>query len=109
MSSCRLNIVTSQRIAWQRLDKHPAMRARNTRTNDYSLLLGKVSASMDWRDNYHMICFLCGLRYARVELCFLRCPCLGYITRVCLQLWRIQEGSAVESTRRRMERVLSEL
>jgi hypothetical protein len=28
-------------------------------------------------------CFLCGLRHATImELCFLRCPCRGYITRV---------------------------
>jgi hypothetical protein len=35
---------------------------------------------MDWRDNYHVICFLCGLRYATLELCFLCCPCGAYIT-----------------------------
>jgi hypothetical protein len=34
-------IVICQRIARQRLDKHPAIRARNTRTNVYSSLLGK--------------------------------------------------------------------
>jgi hypothetical protein len=22
---------------------------------------------MDWRDSYHVICFLCGLRHARIE------------------------------------------
>jgi hypothetical protein len=32
--------VTCQRIARQRLDKHPALRSRNNRTNVYSLLLG---------------------------------------------------------------------
>jgi hypothetical protein len=34
------NIVTCQRIASQRLDKHPAIRARKNRTNVYSSLLG---------------------------------------------------------------------
>jgi hypothetical protein len=34
------NIVTCQGIARQRLDKHPAIRARNNRTNVYSSLLG---------------------------------------------------------------------
>jgi hypothetical protein len=33
-------IVTCQRIAKQRLDKHPAIRARNNSTNVYSSLLG---------------------------------------------------------------------
>jgi hypothetical protein len=33
-------IVTCQRIARQQLDKHPAIRARNNRTNVYSSLLG---------------------------------------------------------------------
>jgi hypothetical protein len=32
--------VTCQRIARQRLNKHPAIRARNNRTNVYSSLLG---------------------------------------------------------------------
>jgi hypothetical protein len=41
-----------------------------------------VSVPMTWRENYHVTCFLCGLRYAAIELCFLRCPCHGYITRV---------------------------
>jgi hypothetical protein len=57
---------------------------------------------MDWRDSDHVTCFLCGLRYATIELCFLRCPCRVYITRVRLQLRRVQEGSAVGSTRTRM-------
>jgi hypothetical protein len=26
---------------------------------------------MDWRDSYHVTCFLCGLRHATIELCFL--------------------------------------
>jgi hypothetical protein len=33
-------IVTCQRIARQRLDKHPVIRARNNRTDAYSSLLG---------------------------------------------------------------------
>jgi hypothetical protein len=37
---------------------------------------------MDWRDTYHVACFLCRLRYADTEKCFLRCPCRGYITRI---------------------------
>jgi hypothetical protein len=37
---------------------------------------------MDLRDSYHVTCFLCGLHYATTELCFLRFPCRGYITRV---------------------------
>jgi hypothetical protein len=32
---------------------------------------------------------VCGLSYATVELCFLRCPWRGYITRVPLQLRRV--------------------
>jgi hypothetical protein len=35
------------------------------------------------------LCFLCGLRYTTAELYFLRCPCHGYIKRVCLQLRRV--------------------
>jgi hypothetical protein len=35
------NIVTCERIARQRLDKHPAIHSRNNRTNVYSSLLGK--------------------------------------------------------------------
>jgi cytochrome c oxidase assembly protein Cox11 len=64
---------------------------------------------MNWRDSDDVTCFVCGLRYATIELYFLRCPCRGYTTRVRLQLRRVQEGSAVESSRARMERVLSEL
>jgi hypothetical protein len=58
--------------------------------------------------SYHMTCFLCGLHYAAIELCFLCCPCNGHITWVHLQLRRVQEGSADESTRTRMGHVLSE-
>jgi hypothetical protein len=36
-----LNFVTCQRFARQRLDKYPAISARNNRTNVYSTLLGK--------------------------------------------------------------------
>jgi hypothetical protein len=25
---------------------------------------------MDWRDSYHVACFLCGLRFATIQLCF---------------------------------------
>jgi hypothetical protein len=35
------------------------------------------------------LCFLCGLLHATVELCFLRYPCRGHITRVHLQLRRV--------------------
>jgi hypothetical protein len=84
------------------------IRACNNRTNVYSLLLGD-SAPLDWRDSYYVTCFLCGLHYATVELCFLLCPCHGYVTQVCLQLKRMQEGLAVDSTRTRMEHVLREL
>jgi hypothetical protein len=35
-----IDVVTCQRIARQRLDKHPAIRALNNRTNVYSSLLG---------------------------------------------------------------------
>jgi hypothetical protein len=38
--SYTLSIVTCQRIARQRVYKHPAIYARNNRTNVYSLLLG---------------------------------------------------------------------
>jgi hypothetical protein len=38
-------------------------------------------------------CFLCGLRHAAIEeLCFLRCPRRGYITRVREQLRGVQRG-----------------
>jgi hypothetical protein len=26
---------------------------------------------MNWQDSYHVTCFLCDLRYATIELCFL--------------------------------------
>jgi hypothetical protein len=73
-----------------------------------------VCAPTEWRDSYdlyYVTCFMSGLRYATIGLCFLRFPCGGYtcITRVRLQLRRVQEGSAVESTRTRMESVLNEL
>jgi hypothetical protein len=47
-----------------------------------------TSERAQWRHtptvlNYHVICFLCGLRYATVELCFLCCPCGAYITNTC--------------------------
>jgi hypothetical protein len=67
------------------------------------------SATKDWRDSYHVTCFLYGLRYATIEVRFLRSSCRGYITRVRLHLRRVEEGSEVEGTRTRMERVLSEL
>jgi hypothetical protein len=76
--------VTCQRIVRQRLDKHPAIRASNNRTNVYSSLLDNSQranelAGLSSRDLW----FLCDLRHATVELCFLRCPCRG-ITRVRL-------------------------
>jgi hypothetical protein len=64
---------------------------------------------MKWWDSYHVTCFLCGLRYATIELCFLRSPCRVYITRIRVQLRRVQEGSALESARMRMKRVFIEL
>jgi hypothetical protein len=36
----QFHIATCQRIARQRLNKHPAIRARNNRMNVYSSLLG---------------------------------------------------------------------
>jgi hypothetical protein len=58
---------------------------------------------MDWRDNYHVTCFLCGMRYATVELCFLRCSCRGYITRVRSQL-RVEAGSNTSTVTLRVVR-----
>jgi hypothetical protein len=60
----RYNIVTCQRIAWQRLEKYPAIRARNNRMNVHSSLLGN-SAPMDWRDSYHVTYFRFGPRHAQ--------------------------------------------
>jgi hypothetical protein len=34
-----------------------------------------ASASMGWRDSYHVTYFLCGLRYATIELFSVRGPC----------------------------------
>jgi hypothetical protein len=76
-----LNIVIRQRIARQRLDNHPAIRARNNKTNIYSSLQGNSQRAKGLA-RYRVICFLCGLRYATIELFFLRCQCRGYITRV---------------------------
>jgi hypothetical protein len=148
-------IVTCQRIARQRLEKHLAIHACNNRTNVYSSLLAN-SSPMDWRDSYHLTCFLFGLRYVTLELCFLcvvraeriwdntglgidfiripkfqgknsvarrrirrlsvwRYMCYSYSNLESVKLivvttsGRVQEGSAVESTRTRMERVRSEL
>jgi hypothetical protein len=55
-----------------------------------------VSTPMDWRESYHVPCFLCGLRYSTIELCFLRCPCRGCITRVPLQIIKLPCGGGVE-------------
>jgi hypothetical protein len=57
---CNVYIIAKQR----------RIRSHNSRTNVYSSLLDK-SAPMDWRDSYHVACFLCGLRCATIELCFL--------------------------------------
>jgi hypothetical protein len=53
---------------------------------------------MDWRDNYYVTCFLCRLRYATIELCFLRCPCSGYITRVRLLLRMVLRSAITASS-----------
>jgi hypothetical protein len=49
-------IVTCQRAARQRLDKHPVICARDNRTNVYSSLLGN-SVAVYWRDGYHVTSF----------------------------------------------------
>jgi hypothetical protein len=93
-------IVTCQCTAKQRVDKHPAIHARNNGTTELcNPLLGNGSAKTlppqeKWRHTptvliYHVTCFLCGLRYATVGLFFLCCPCRGYITRVRLQSRRV--------------------
>jgi hypothetical protein len=71
--------VICQCIARQRLDKHPAIRARNNRANVYSSLLGNSQRANGLADCYHVTCFLRGLRYA-TKNCFLCCPCRGYNT-----------------------------
>jgi hypothetical protein len=46
----------------------------------YSSLLGSTTILATVGEG----CFLCGLRHATAEMCFLRCPCRVYITRVRL-------------------------
>jgi hypothetical protein len=77
-------IVTRQRIARQGFDKHPARHTRNNRTEEvYNLLLdngaGAIMAHPNNAQRSRDLRFLCGLCSATVELCFLRCPCCGYI------------------------------
>jgi hypothetical protein len=51
------------------------------------LLMDKCTRSLT-RDT----CVLCGLLHATIEeLCFLRCPCRGFIARVHLLLRRVEE------------------
>jgi hypothetical protein len=46
----------------------------------YSSLLGSTTILATVEEG----CFLCGMRHATVELCFLHCPCRIYITWVHL-------------------------
>jgi hypothetical protein len=62
-----VSIVTCQCIARQRLDKHPAIRARNNRTNVYSSLLGNSQCAnglTSWlsRDLFSVWSALCNNR-----------------------------------------------
>jgi hypothetical protein len=58
----------------------------------FSLLL-HTSTQTQWRHTptvlYHVTCFLCGLRYATIELRFLCCPCGAYITKTSSNVRRI--------------------
>jgi hypothetical protein len=60
------SIVTCQRIARQRLDKHTAIRARNNRTNVHSLLLGNSQRANGLARKllYHVtvFCMVCSTR-----------------------------------------------
>jgi hypothetical protein len=70
-----VNIVTCQRISRQRLDKNTPRYTHATIGRMFiACCQTTVSPQMNWRDSYHVTCFLCGLRYATIELCFLRCP-----------------------------------
>jgi hypothetical protein len=85
---CR--IVACQSIATQRLDKHPAIRARNSRTNVYVSLQRNSQranglATKLSRDLFSVVCA------TQQYNCFLRCPCSGYIKRCRLQLRRVQQ------------------
>jgi hypothetical protein len=64
---------------------------------------------MDWQDSYHVTCFMCGLHYATIELfSVLSVPRLYNVSLLAAKE-SPGKGSAVESIRRRMECVLSEL
>jgi hypothetical protein len=65
------NIVICQRIARQRLDKHPAIRARNNSTNVYSSLLDNSQRGNGLATELQRDLFSGGLRYATIELRFL--------------------------------------
>jgi hypothetical protein len=72
-----------------------------------------------WSAPRPLICNVSVNTFQQQRLCFLRGRCGDYITtvtditifsfQVTVTNWRVQEGSAVESTRTRMERVLSEV
>jgi hypothetical protein len=54
-----------------------------------------TSTHAQWRHaptvlSYCVTCFLCGLHYATVEVCFLCCLCRGYITWVRSRLGKSQ-------------------
>jgi hypothetical protein len=66
-------------------------RINNRKTGLWNPFLGNDSVDTflqaQWRHtptlpSYQVTYFLCCLRYATVELCFLCCPCSGYISRV---------------------------
>jgi hypothetical protein len=70
-SSSSNHTVTCQHTARQRLHKHPTIRARNSRTNVYSSLLGNSQraselAGLRSRD----LCFLCDLRHVNSRTVF---------------------------------------
>jgi hypothetical protein len=71
-TALRREYVTCQRIARQRLDKRPAIRPRNNRTNVFSSLLGNRQHPNGLARWLSRVLFQCGLRHVTiVGLCFL--------------------------------------
>jgi hypothetical protein len=104
------DIVTCQRIARQRLDKRPAIRARNEKTNVYSSLLGKSQRANGLarylsRDLFSV---WSALRNNRTVFSALSVPRLYNTSSFAAKKSRGGFGR-VEGTRTRMEHVLSEL
>jgi hypothetical protein len=55
-----------QPVSRQRLNKHPAIRARNSRTNVYSLRLGSSQRAHELLGTNHVTCVFCVVRAERI-------------------------------------------